>query len=64
MHKMTEKILRKVLHFLEGVIAIMTLIVMVGMVGYEVYKMLTVNGYFAHCRRSGVCANADRHDPR
>jgi uncharacterized membrane protein (DUF373 family) len=47
MHKMTEKILRKILHFLEGVIAIMTLIVMVGMVGYEVYKMLTVNGYFA-----------------
>ena len=34
MHKTTEKILRKVLHFLEGVIAIMTLLV-------------TVDGYFA-----------------
>lgn len=47
MHKKTEFILRKVLHFLEGVIAIMTLAVMVGMVGLEVYKMFTVDGYFA-----------------
>ena len=47
MHKTTEKILRKVLHFIEGAIAIMTLLVMVGMVGLEVYKMITVDGYFA-----------------
>ena len=47
MHKKTEKIIRKVLHFLEGVIAIMTLIVMVGMVGMEVYKMFTLNSYFS-----------------
>ncbi len=47
MHKKTEFIIRKVLHFLEGVIAVMTLIVMVGMVGLEVYKMFTVSGYFA-----------------
>ena len=47
MHKTVEKILRKVLHFLEGAIAIMTLLVMVGMVGLEVYKMITVEGYFA-----------------
>ena len=33
MHKTTEKILRKILHFLEGAIAIMTLLVMVGMIG-------------------------------
>ena len=46
MHKLTEKILRKVLHFLEGAIAIMTLVVMVGMVGYEAYKMITVADYF------------------
>ena len=44
MHKTVEKILRKVLHFLEGAIAIMTLIVMGGMVGYEVYKMITLEG--------------------
>lgn len=47
MHKKTEFIIRKVLHFLEGVIAIMTLIVMVGMVGLEVYRMFTVEGYFS-----------------
>jgi uncharacterized membrane protein (DUF373 family) len=47
MHKTVEKILRKVLHFLEGAIAVMTLLVMVGMVGLEVYKMITVEGYFA-----------------
>lgn len=47
MHKKTEAILRKVLHFLEGVIAIMTLLVMVGMVALEVYEMITVPGYFA-----------------
>lgn len=47
MHKKTEKFIRRVLHFLEGVIAVMTLIVMVGMVGMEVYKMCTVDGYFA-----------------
>ena len=47
MHKTVEKILRKVLHFLEGAIAIMTLLVMVGMVGLEVYKMITLEGYFA-----------------
>ena len=47
MHKKTEFIIRRVLHFLEGVIAIMTLIVMVGMVGLEVHKMFTVEGYFS-----------------
>ena len=47
MHKTVEKIMRKILHFLEGAIAIMTLIVMVGMVGMEIYKMFTVADYFA-----------------
>lgn len=47
MHKKVELIIRKVLHFLEGVIAVLTLLVMVGMVGLEVYKMITVAGYFA-----------------
>ena len=31
---------------MEGAIAIMTLLVMVGMVCFEVYKMVTVSGYF------------------
>ncbi|MBE6978183.1 MAG: hypothetical protein E7438_06045 [Ruminococcaceae bacterium] len=47
MHKTVERILRKILHFLEGAIAIMTLFVMVFMVGFEIYKMATVEGYFA-----------------
>jgi uncharacterized membrane protein (DUF373 family) len=47
MHKKVEFIIRKVLHFLEGVIAVLTLIVIVGLVGMEVYKMITVSGYFA-----------------
>lgn len=47
MHKKTEKILRKLLHLLEGIIAVMTLLVMVGMLGLEVYHMFTVDGYFA-----------------
>ncbi len=47
MHKKTEWLLRKILHFMEGAIAIMTLIVMVGMAGYEVYKMVSVEGYFS-----------------
>ena len=47
MHKRTEKIIRKLLHLMEGIIAVLTLVVMVGMVGMEVYKMITVEGYFA-----------------
>ncbi len=47
MHKKTSDIMYKVLHFMEGVIAIMTLVVIVGMLGYEVYRMITVADYFA-----------------
>lgn len=47
MHKKTEKVLRKILHFMEGAIAILTLLVMIGMVGVEVYRMFTVENYFS-----------------
>ena len=47
MHKKVEYILRKVLHFFEGAIAIMTLLVMVAMVGMEIFRMITVSGYFS-----------------
>lgn len=47
MHKKTETIIHKVLHILEAIIAVMTLIVLVGMLGLEVYRMFTVAGYFA-----------------
>lgn len=47
MHKKTEKVLRKILHFMEGAIAILTLLVMIGMVGVEVYRMFTLENYFS-----------------
>ena len=46
MHKKTESVIHKILHFLEVSIAILTLIVLVGMVGLEIYKMFTVADYF------------------
>lgn len=45
-HK-TEKLLRRVLHILETVIAILTLVVLVGMLGLEIYKMVTQADYFS-----------------
>lgn len=46
MHKKTDWI-HKTLHFLEWVIAIITLVVLVGMLAMEIYKMFTTEGYFA-----------------
>lgn len=46
MHKKTETLIHKVLHILEFVIAIMTLIVLLGMLGMEIYKMVTQENYF------------------
>ena len=39
--------MRKILHVLEFVIAMLTLIVLVGMLGLEIYKMFTVADYFS-----------------
>ena len=47
MHKKVEKLFRKILHWVEGIIAGMTLLVMLGMIGIEVYKMIAVEGYFS-----------------
>ena len=47
MHKKKADWIHKVLHFLEFVIAIITLIVLVGMLGMEIYRMFTVDNYFA-----------------
>lgn len=47
MHQKVEKVFRKILHWVEGIIAAMTLIVMLGMVGLEIYRMVTVGDYFA-----------------
>ena len=46
MHKKTDWI-HKCLHFLEWLIAIITLVVLVGMLGLEIYRMFTVDGYFS-----------------
>lgn len=47
MHKKTERFFHAVLHVLEVAIAILTLIVLVGMLGMEIYRMFTVANYFA-----------------
>ena len=46
MHKKTTTWIHKVLHTLEFVIAIITLVVLVGMLGVEIFKMFTTEGYF------------------
>ena len=45
MHKKTDWI-HKTLHFLEWLIAIITLVVLVGMLALELYRMFTTEGYF------------------
>lgn len=45
MHKKTDWI-HKTLHFLEWLIAIITLVVLVGMLALEIYRMFTTDGYF------------------
>ena len=47
MHNKLEPVIRKILHILEFLIAIMTLIVLVGMLLLEIYKMFTVSDYFS-----------------
>ena len=41
MHKKAEKVFRHILHWMEGVIAAITLVVMICMVLPEVYRMFT-----------------------
>ncbi len=46
MHKKAEKVFRHILHWMEGIIAAITLVVMIGMVLQEVYRMFTDATYF------------------
>ena len=46
MNKKLNKFFYISLHILEYVIAILTIIVLLGFLGYEIYKMFTVGGYF------------------
>ena len=47
MHHKYVKVIDKILHFLELIISILTLIVLVGMLGKEIYLMVTVSEYFS-----------------
>jgi len=47
MHKKVEKVFNTILHVLEFVIAVMTLLVLLGMLGVEVYRMFTEAEYFS-----------------
>ncbi|MBQ8910135.1 MAG: hypothetical protein IJY91_03765 [Oscillospiraceae bacterium] len=47
MHKKSETFIHKVLHFLERVIAYITLVVLIGMLGFEFYHMFTIPDYFS-----------------
>ena len=47
MHPKTEKVFHKVLHALEFIIAMVTLLVLIGFLILEIYRMFTVSDYFA-----------------
>ena len=47
MHEKIEKVMRRVLHMLEFIIAMMTLVVLVGMLGMEIWRMISQEGYFS-----------------
>ena len=47
MREKMEILFRKILHVMEFLIALLTLLVVIGMLGLEVYKMFTVAEYFA-----------------
>lgn len=47
MRQKVEAIFRRVLHVLESIIALMTLIVLVGLLGYEICRMFTEPDHFS-----------------
>ncbi len=46
MHKKIAKLFNTAVHVLEYLIAFLTLAVLVGLIGYEIYKMFSTDGYF------------------
>ena len=46
MNKKFSKLFYIMVHVLEYLIASLTLVVLVGLLGFEIYKMFTVDGYF------------------
>ena len=47
MHKKPETFIHKILHVIERLIAYITLLVLLGMLGLEFYRMFTVPDYFS-----------------
>lgn len=47
MHKKTAHFFGILVHVLEYLIAAITLVVLIGLIGLEVYKMFTMDGYFS-----------------
>ena len=47
MREKMEVLFRKILHVMEFLIALLTMLVVIGMLGLEVYKMFTVAEYFS-----------------
>ena len=47
MYKKIAKLFNVAVHVLEYLIALLTLAVLVGMLGFEIYKMFSVDGYFS-----------------
>ena len=41
-----QRIINKLVHVLEYAIAVMTLLVLLGLLGFEMYRMFTIDGYF------------------
>ncbi len=47
MNRKVNKFFCVLVHIVEYFIAVMTIIILLGLLGYEIYKMITINGYFA-----------------
>lgn len=47
MNRKLSKIFYQILHILEYLIAMLTVVVLIGMLGVEIYKMFSVEGYFS-----------------
>lgn len=46
MHNKLAKIFNVLVHILEYLIAFLTLAVLIGLIGFEIYKMFSTDGYF------------------
>ena len=46
MQKKIERFIHKTVHILEFIIAVLTMVVLLGLLVYEVYRMVTTPGYF------------------